>query len=115
MKQLEVRGARFRSSRRRIGAECIAGVVVLSVHAERYRAAVACRTHALRGRKNVFQFGDPLNLGPQNNAATVGTMTGSGQTGYALATSSSGFTAGDWIQVGVRLYHVTSATRVSGG
>jgi hypothetical protein len=66
----------------------------------------------LRGKLNVFQFGDPLNVGPQNAGATAGTVTGSGQTGYALNTSSSGLLPGDWIQLGLRLYHVTS---VSGG
>lgn len=67
---------------------------------------------SLQGVSNIFQFGDPLNLGPQNPGATAGTVTGSGQTGYSLITSSGGLTAGDWIQIGLRLYMVTS---VSGG
>lgn len=66
----------------------------------------------LRGKLNVFQLGDPLNLGPQNAGAAAGTVTGSGQTGYALITSSSGLLPGDWIQLGLRLHHVTS---VGGG
>lgn len=67
---------------------------------------------AAQGQNNSFFFGDPQNLGPQNLAATAGTVTGSGQTGYTLVTSSTNLTPGDWIQVGFRLYRVTS---VSGG
>lgn len=67
---------------------------------------------ALRGVTNVFQFGDPLWEGPQNPAAVPGTVTGSGQTGFGLLTSSSGLTPGDWFSIGLRLYMVTS---VSGG
>ncbi len=67
---------------------------------------------SLQGISNVFLFGDPLNQGPANGAASGGTVTGGGQTGYILNTSSSGLTAGDWIQLGIRLYMVTS---VSGG
>lgn len=67
---------------------------------------------SLQGISNIFQFGDPLNLGPQNPAAVAGSVTGSGQTGYSLITSSSGLNPGDWIQLGLRLYMVTS---VSGG
>jgi hypothetical protein len=67
---------------------------------------------ALQGTANIFQLGDPLMLGPQNPGASGGTVTGSGQTGYSLITSSSGLTPGDWVQLGLRLYRVTS---VSGG
>lgn len=65
---------------------------------------------ALRGILNVFQLGDPLCLGPQNGSASGGTVSGSGQTGFVLNTSSSGLLPGDWIQIGYRLYHVTSAS-----
>lgn len=64
---------------------------------------------ALRGILNAFQIGDPLSTRPQNVGATAGTVTGSGQTGYVLNTSSSGLLPGDWIQLGVRLYCVTAA------
>ena len=67
---------------------------------------------ALRGIENVFMIGDPQNLGPQNPAAVPGTVTGSGQTGYSLNTSSANLTPGDWIQIGQRLYRVLS---VAGG
>lgn len=67
---------------------------------------------SLQGIAGVFLFGDPLNTGPQNPGASGGTVSGSGQTGYTLATSSSGLAAGDWISLGVRLYMVTS---VGGG
>ncbi len=68
---------------------------------------------SLQGISNIFQIGDPIRgLGPQNPAATAGTVTGSGQTGYSLNTSSSGMTPGDYVQLGLRLYRVTS---VSGG
>lgn len=65
-----------------------------------------------QGTANIFQLGDPMQIGPQNPGATAGTVTGSGQTGYTLVTSSSGLMPGDWIQLGLRLYLVTS---VSGG
>lgn len=65
---------------------------------------------ALRGRANVFLFGDPLYLGPQAGGAVAGTVTGSGQTGFTLLTSSSGLLPGDWFSLGLRLYRVISAT-----
>jgi len=67
---------------------------------------------SLQGISNIFQIGDPLGVAPQNSAAAAGTVTGSGQSGYTLVTSSSNLTPGDWIQVGLRLYLVTS---VAGG
>jgi hypothetical protein len=67
---------------------------------------------SLQGISNVFQLGDPQNQAPQNHIATGGTVTGSGQVGYTLNTSSSNLTPGDWIQIGYRLYLVTS---VAGG
>jgi len=67
---------------------------------------------SLQGVANAFQFGDPMNQGPQNPGATAGSVTGSGQIGTTLITSSSGLTPGDWFQIGYRLYMVLS---VSGG
>lgn len=67
---------------------------------------------ACRGPLSVFQIGDPIRLAPQNSGASAGAVSGSGQTGYTLVTTSSGLTAGDWFALGVRLYRVTS---VSGG
>lgn len=64
------------------------------------------------GIANTFLFGDPQNRAPQNPSAVAGTVTGAGQTGYTLVTSSSGLTPGDWIQVGQRLYRVQT---VDGG
>jgi hypothetical protein len=61
-----------------------------------------------QGKANVFMFGDPQNLGPQNPSASAGAVSGSGQTGYQLITTSSGLTPGDYFQLGVRLYAVTS-------
>ena len=63
-------------------------------------------------KSKIFLFGDPLNRGPQNAGATGGAVSGSGQTGYTLNTSSSGLLPGDWIQLGERLYQVTD---VAGG
>lgn len=65
---------------------------------------------SLQGVSGIFQLGDPMRTGPQNPAAVAGTVTGSGQTGYSLVTSSSGLTPGDYIQLGLRLYLVTSAS-----
>jgi hypothetical protein len=65
-----------------------------------------------RGLANTFLFGDPVYSGPQNPAAVGGSVSGSGQTGYTLTTSSSGLTPGDWIMIPNRLYLVTS---VAGG
>lgn len=65
-----------------------------------------------QGIASVFLMGDPLQLGPQNPSASGGAVNGSNQTGYILETTSTGMTPGDWIQIGVRLYLVTS---VSGG
>lgn len=62
----------------------------------------------LQGIANIFQLGDPLQTGPQNPAASGGAVVGSNQTGYTLLTSSSGLEPGDWFQIGLRLYMVTS-------
>lgn len=67
---------------------------------------------AMRGILCVFMLGDPLGIAPQNPSASAGTVTGGGQTGFTLVTSTSDLEPGDWIQVGVRLYSVTA---VSGG
>lgn len=66
----------------------------------------------LRGIQGIFLFGDPRRTSPLNSGATGGTVTGSGQTGYTLVTSSSNLSPSDWFQIGLRLYRVTS---VSGG
>lgn len=61
------------------------------------------------GKKNDFLFGDPLLMAaPANPSASGGAVVGSGQTGRVLNTSASNMTAGDWIQVGQRLYQVVS-------
>ena len=61
---------------------------------------------ALHGQANVFQFGDPSATAPRGSAAGSPLVNGAGQTGYALATSGGTGTllAGDWIQIGYRLY-----------
>lgn len=64
----------------------------------------------LKGIANVFLFADPAGRQPQNLSASGGTVTGSGQTGYTLLTSSSGLLPGDLFSLGVRLYRVTSVT-----
>ena len=64
---------------------------------------------ACRGVGNAFLFGDPLGKAPANPGATPGTVTGGGQTGYQLNTSSSGLQDGDWFSIGLRAYRVTSA------
>ncbi|MDE2105674.1 MAG: hypothetical protein KGL39_51075 [Patescibacteria group bacterium] len=74
--------------------------------------AWAAFLHSLRGRVNAFQFGDPLNRGPQNPAAVAPTVSGSGQTGFLLNTvGGSGLMPGDWIQIGYRLYRLTSVNQ----
>lgn len=65
---------------------------------------------ALRGGVNTFLFGDPLREAPQNPSANAGVVSAAGQTGFTLATTSSGLKPGDWIQVGQRLYRVTAAS-----
>lgn len=68
---------------------------------------------SLNGIEGTFQFGDPLNQGPQNPNAVAPVVSGGGQTGYILNTGSgSNLTVGDWIQIGYRLYRLTY---VSGG
>lgn len=64
----------------------------------------------LQGLSNIFLFGDPQLLGPQNPAAVAGSVSGSGQTGFSLVTTSSDLTPGDWFQLGLRLYRVVSVT-----
>lgn len=63
-----------------------------------------------QGIANIFLFGDPKRTQPQNPAAVAGKVTGGDQTGYTLVTSSSGLMPGDWIQLGLRLYGLTSVT-----
>jgi hypothetical protein len=64
---------------------------------------------SLQGIANIFQFGDPLNTAPQNVGVTPGAVSGGGQVGYTLVTTSSGLAPGDWIQIGLRLYMVTAS------
>ena len=67
----------------------------------------------LNGTANVFQWGDPLNTGPQNPNAVAPSVHGGNQTGYVLSTfGGNGLLPGDWIQIGYRLHRITS---VSGG
>lgn len=66
----------------------------------------------VRGIQGVFLIGDPRRTSPLNPAAVAGTVSGANQTGYTLVTSSSNLSPSDWIQIGYRLYRVTS---VSGG
>jgi hypothetical protein len=63
----------------------------------------------LRGPLNVFQFGDPRREGPINPAAVAGVVAADNQKGFALQATSSGLQAGDWIQIGYRLYRVVGA------
>lgn len=65
---------------------------------------------ACRGKLSVFSFGDPLHLTPAVAGYTAGAVSGSGQTGYVLVTTSSGLSPGDWLSLGLRLYMVTSVT-----
>jgi|SRR5579871_562800 len=66
---------------------------------------------SLQGTAGAFFFGDPLNRTPQNPAASAPFVAGAGQTGYLLNVSGgSGQTVGDWIQIGFRLYRLTSVT-----
>ena len=66
---------------------------------------------ALRGRVNVFQLGDPLGQNPQGTEAGSPVVSGSNQTGFSVVTSgwtpSCTFVAGDYIQIGYRLYQIT--------
>src|ERR1700722_230523 len=66
---------------------------------------------AMEGTANVFQMGDPLNSKPQNPAAVSPVASGGGQTGYQIVTTGgSNITVGDWIQMGFRLYRLTTIT-----
>lgn len=67
---------------------------------------------SLQGKSNIFLWGDPQNIAPQNSGASGGTVSGANQIGYELVTTSSSMTPGDWIQLGMRLYRVQA---VAGG
>ena len=75
---------------------------------------------SLRGKSNVFQFGDPLAVSPQGLAAGVPVVDGAGQTGYTLnlrgwTLSTAGLLLpGDWIQVGYRIYRTLSCPASDG-
>lgn len=64
---------------------------------------------ACRGKLNVFQIGDAKSATPQGTGGT-GTVSGANQTGFILVTSfsSGAVLPGDYIQIGYRLYMVTS-------
>ena len=70
----------------------------------------------LRGQANVFQFGDPIARAPQGTGAGVPVVNGAGQSGYSLATrgwtanATGVLLAGDWLQIGYRLYRCLDAT-----
>ncbi len=63
---------------------------------------------ACHGQLGTFLFGDPLHRTPTSGGASGGAVTGASQAGRTLVTSSSGLLPGDWIQIGVRMYLVTS-------
>lgn len=64
----------------------------------------------LRGSANIFQFGDPRMLAPRGSGLGTPLVDGGAQTGYSLATkgwtagSAGVLLAGDWLQIGFRLY-----------
>lgn len=68
---------------------------------------------ACRGGANVFQLGDPKAREPKGTALGAGEVIGNGQTGYVLNTTGwkanqpALFLAGDFIQIGYRLYKLT--------
>ena len=69
---------------------------------------------ALRGVKNAFQIGDPMRLTPIGTAQGSPVVNGENQTGYTLTTNrwtpnqALVLAAGDWIQIGYRLYRITA-------
>jgi hypothetical protein len=71
---------------------------------------------AAQGQNAVFYFGDPLGATPQGSALGTPTTSGSTQQGYTLTTAgwtpnSNGLLlAGDYLQVGWRLYRCTDAS-----
>jgi hypothetical protein len=75
---------------------------------------------ALHGVSNVFQMGDPLGKSPLGTPSGTPLVNGSGQSGFSLATK--GWTAGapnvllagDWIQIGYRLYQATASVTADG-
>ena len=76
---------------------------------------------ACQGVANVFQFGDPLALAPRGTGSGTPVVDGAGQNGTTLATrgwtpSSAVLLAGDWLQIGYRLYRtVLDVTADAGG
>jgi hypothetical protein len=69
---------------------------------------------SLRGQTNVFLMGDPKANLPKGAAMGTPVVAGAGQTGYQLVTrgwtanQTSLLIAGDYIQIGYRLYKVLS-------
>jgi hypothetical protein len=75
---------------------------------------------ACRGMANTFLFADPLAVAPRGSGAGTPVVIGAGQSGFTLNTAGwSGsvpvLKAGDWIQIGNRIYRVlVDATQSSG-
>ena len=76
----------------------------------------------LRGQANVFQIGDPLAVAPQGTALGAPLVDGNGQMGYQIATrawtagAAGVLLAGDWLQIGYRLYrNLTTVTADGSG
>jgi hypothetical protein len=73
-----------------------------------------------RGQSNAFQFGDPKAVLPKGPATGTPVVSGAGQAGYSLVTRGwtpnviSILMAGDYIQVGYRLYKLTAPANSDG-
>lgn len=68
---------------------------------------------SLQGQTNIFQLGDPMHQSPFGTGAGSPVVNGGGQTGFTLSTrgwtgGGNVMQAGDWIQIGYRLYQVTA-------
>jgi hypothetical protein len=75
---------------------------------------------ACRGMANTFMFGDPLAVAPRGTGTGTPTVAGASQSGFALNTAGWTGTlpvlkAGDFIQIGSRLYRVLVDATQSGG
>lgn len=75
---------------------------------------------ALRGQLNCFQLGDPKAVTPKGLAIGTPLVAGANQTGYTLTTRgwAENITGlllpGDYLQVGYRLYRVTTSINSDG-
>jgi hypothetical protein len=64
----------------------------------------------LQGQTGCFQLGDPRFTAPQSGYSGSATVATTAASGYNLSVNISGaLTAGDLIQIGYRMYRVTSA------